>query len=123
MENAQVHKSFFPLAGQFMMQISIVIIAFASLAILGVLTGFIGDAQAAQMTTASGADPLVKTGKYVLDLMTGTAAKTLAAIIVVAAGWAWLANRLSMAWAGTFCGGIILIFGGASLAKTLVDVF
>lgn len=124
MKIVQVHKSFFTLVGKAVVDIPLVVTSFASLAILAILAmGFIGDAQAAQMTTASGADPLVSTANYVLNLLTGTAAKVFATIIVVAAGWAWLANRLTLAWAGTFCGGIVLIFGGASLAKSLVNAF
>lgn len=82
---------------------------------------FWGSAEAAQMTASSGSDPLKTTGDYIIGILTGAAAKTLAVVMVVAAGWAWILGRLQLAWVLSFAGGIVLIFGGASLARTLTS--
>jgi len=57
---------------------------------------------------------------YVVDVMTGTLARSASVLVIVVSGYAAWVGRLSWGIAGRIIGGIVLIFGGATLADLFI---
>ncbi len=57
---------------------------------------------------------------YVVDVLTGAFARSGAILIIVVSGYMAWVGRLSWGIAGQIIGGIVLIFGGATLADLLI---
>lgn len=57
--------------------------------------------------------------KGLLDIMTGTAAQSVATIAIAGTGWAWMSGNISMKTATILGLGIGIIFGAPEIAKAL----
>lgn len=57
---------------------------------------------------------------YVVDILTGAFARSGAILVIVISGYMAWVGRLSWGVAGRIIGGIVLIFGGATIADLLI---
>ena len=67
-----------------------------------------------------GAGPWTGTLNYVISILTGAPARLLAIIAISALGVIALLGRMSWSWAGSIIGGVVLIFGAASIADLFI---
>ena len=67
-----------------------------------------------------GGTPFDAIGDYILEVLTGPLARTVAVISVVALGYMAFIGYLTWMWAFRFILGIILVFGGATFADLLI---
>ena len=67
-----------------------------------------------------GGTPFDAIGDYILSVLTGGLARTIAVISIVALGYMAFIGYLTWMWAFRFIIGIILVFGGAAFADLLI---
>jgi type IV secretion system protein VirB2 len=70
---------------------------------------------------STGAGPWTGTLNYVVSILTGAPARLLAIIAISALGVIALLGRMSWSWAGSIIGGVVLIFGAASIADLFIS--
>lgn len=66
------------------------------------------------------AGPIEEGVDWLLDLLTNGIARSLAIIGIVALGYMAWAGKLTWGRAGQWIGGIVLVFGGASIADIVI---
>ena len=71
-------------------------------------------------TTGGGGGPWTGTLNYIISILTGAPARLLAIIAISALGVIALLGRMSWSWAGSIIGGVVLIFGAASIADLFI---
>lgn len=75
---------------------------------------------AAEPAFAQGGTPFESIVQYIVDVLTGGLARTVAILAVVVLGYMAFAGYLTWLWFFRIVLGIVLIFGGATLADLLI---
>ncbi|MCK8373815.1 TrbC/VirB2 family protein [Erwinia amylovora] len=73
-----------------------------------------------QMAFAAGGDPIGDGLQWLIDLLTSGIARSAAILAIVALGYMTWAGRIQFKHAGFAIGGIVLVFGGATIADLII---